>query len=168
MLLGAASGVLPVVAGIDILPHALHEANAAGLGGAGHRTDGSHACLGGTPDTQAGEPGRLVSAGPAVALVLHRLVEGMTVVLLASVPVVVALVVHSVSEGLVPTAVLDARSRRHLPPWLIAVCLSQLVCSWITEMAPAPEWVHALLLAAVAAVLLRARARPWRRASAMA
>lgn len=158
VLLGAASGVLLAVAGADIVPHALHEAEEVGLSGwvvpvaavsafalasAGHSL------------RKRGEPGRLASAGTAVALVLHRLVEGMTVALLASVPVVAALVVHSVSEGLALTAVLDSRGRRPLTPWLVAVCLSPLVGGWITLVAPVPEWVHVLLLSVVAGVLLR-------------
>ncbi|MEU1515077.1 hypothetical protein ABZ490_23500 [Streptomyces sp. NPDC005811] len=158
VLLGAASGVLLAVAGFDIVPHALHEASEVGLSAwavpvttltafalasAGHLMH------------RRGEPGRLVSTGTALALMLHRLVEGMTVVLLTSVLVVAALVVHSVSEGLALTAVLDARGRRRLTPWLLAVCLSPLLGGWITEVAPVQEWVHVLLLAAVAGVMLR-------------
>ncbi|MET7735210.1 hypothetical protein ABZT02_28155 [Streptomyces sp. NPDC005402] len=158
VLLGAASGVLLAVAGVDIVPHALHEANEAGLSGWVVPVTVPTAfalASAGSLMRGRGEPGRLVSAGTAMGLVLHRMVEGMTVVLLASVPVVAALVVHSVSEGLALTAVLDTRSRRRLTPWLIAVCLSPLVGGLITETAPVPEWVHALLLAAVAGVLLR-------------
>ncbi|MFI7499258.1 hypothetical protein ACIBVL_12230 [Streptomyces sp. NPDC049687] len=158
MLLGAASGVLLAVAGADIVPHALHEAEELGLAGwvvpvvavtafvlasAGHSLRGRR------------EPGQLLGAGTAVALVLHRLVEGMTVALLASVPVVAALAVHSVSEGLALTAVLDARGRRPLTPWLVAVCVSPLVGGLITLVAPVPEWTHVLLLSMVAGVLLR-------------
>ena len=141
----------------DIVPHALHEAEEQGLAGwivpvvvaafalvpTGHLRRGR------------GEAGRLLGAGTAVALVLHRLVEGMTVALLASVPVVAALTVHSVSEGLALTAVLDARGRSPLAPWLVAVCVSPLVGGWITEVAPVPGWTHVLLLSAVAGVLLR-------------
>ncbi|WP_460070476.1 ZIP family metal transporter [Streptomyces sp. YKOK-I1] len=157
MLLGAASGVLLAVAGADIVPHALHEAEEQGLAGwivpvvvaASALASAGHSLR------RRGEPGRLLGAGTAVALVLHRLVEGMTVALLASVPVVAALTVHSVSEGLALTAVLDARGRRPLTPWLVAVCVSPLVGGWITLVAPVPEWTHALLLAMVAGVLLR-------------
>jgi ZIP family zinc transporter len=157
MLLGAASGVLLAVAGADIVPHALHEAEEQGLAGwivpvvavaAFALASAGHALR------RRGEPGRLLGAGTAVALVLHRLVEGMTVALLASVPVVAALTVHSVSEGLALTAVLDARGRRPLTPWLVAVCVSPLVGGWITLVAPVPEWTHVLLLAVVAGVLL--------------
>ncbi|MFI7102606.1 hypothetical protein ACIBK8_24985 [Streptomyces sp. NPDC050161] len=158
VLLGAASGVLLAVAGADIVPHAVHEADEAGLS---RWVVPVTAVLvfalasAGRLLRRRCEPGRLLSAGTAVALVLHRLVEGMTVVLLASVPVVAALVVHSVSEGLALTAVLDARGRRPLAPWLAAVCLSPLVGGWITLVVPVPEWVHVVLLAVVAGVLLR-------------
>ncbi|MET7655907.1 hypothetical protein [Streptomyces sp. NPDC005486] len=158
VLLGAASGVLLAVAGADIVPHAVHEADEVGL----PRWIVPLIVVGAFALASAGrllrrrsERGRLPSAGTAVALVLHRLVEGMTVALLASVPVVAALVVHSVSEGLALTAVLDARGRRRLTPWLAAVCLSPLVGGWITLVAPVPEWVHVVLLAVVAGVLLR-------------
>lgn len=161
MMLGAASGVLLAVAGADIVPHALHEAEEQGLEGwtvplvvvAAFALASTGHIL-----RRRSEPGRLLGAGTAVALVLHRLVEGMTVALLASVAVVAALTVHSVSEGLALTAVLDARGRSPLAPWLVAVCVSPLVGGWITEVAPVPEWTHVLLLSAVAGVLLRSAA----------
>ncbi|WP_051865816.1 hypothetical protein [Streptomyces griseus] len=161
-LLGAASGVLLAVAGADIVPHALEHAGEAGVPGwvvpvvavatfvllsAGRWT--------GRRGDRRGDPGRLACGGTAVALVLHRFVEGMTVVLLPSVAVVAALFVHSVSEGLALTALLEARGRRRLSPWLIAACVSPLVGGWVTEAVEVPEWVHVLLLALVAGVLLR-------------
>jgi ZIP family zinc transporter len=158
VLLGAASGVLLAVAGADIVPHAVHEANEVGLSRwvvpVTAVTAFALASAGRLLRRRSG-PGLLLSAGTAVALVLHRLVEGMTVALLASVPVVAALVVHSVSEGLALTVVLDARGRRPLTPWLVAVCLSPLVGGWITLVAPVPERVRVVLLAVVAGVLLR-------------
>ncbi|MFJ9150806.1 hypothetical protein ACIRP7_22650 [Streptomyces sp. NPDC102270] len=157
MLLGAASGVLLAVAGADIVPHALHEAEEQGLAGWIVPVVVAAFALASAGHTlrRRGESGRLLGAGTAAALVLHRLVEGMTVALLATVAVVAALTVHSVSEGLALTAVLDARGRRPLTPWLVAVCVSPLVGGWITLVAPVPEWTHVLLLAAVAGVLLR-------------
>ncbi|MER7488054.1 hypothetical protein ABTY20_19520 [Streptomyces sp. NPDC126497] len=157
-LLGAASGALLAVAGADVVPHALHEAHEAGLSpwvvpmavGTAFALASAGRLL-----RRRCAPGRLPSAWTAAALVLHRLVEGMTVALVASVPVVAALVVHSVSEGLALTAVLDARGRRPLTPWLVVVCLSPLVGGWITLAVPVPEWTHVVLLGAVAGVLLR-------------
>lgn len=103
VLLGAASGVLLAVAGVDIVPHALDEANEVGLSGWVVPATVLTAFVlasAGRLMRRRGESGRLVSAGTAVALVLHRLVEGMTVVLLTSVfPVVAALVVHSVRQA---------------------------------------------------------------------
>ncbi|MGI5359308.1 hypothetical protein ACQI4E_28890 [Streptomyces sp. CA-252508] len=157
VLLGATSGVLLAMAGADIVPHAVHEAAEAGLSGwivpVVVVTAFALASVGHLRRRRC-EPGPLLGAGTAVALVLHRLVEGMTVALLASALVVVALVVHSVSEGLALTAVLDARGRRRLAPWLALACLSPLVGGWITMVASVPEWVHTVLLAVVAGVLL--------------
>lgn len=158
VLLGAASGVLLAMSGADIVPHAVHEADEAGLS----RWVVPVAVVTAFALASAGhllrrrrEPRSLLGAGTAVALVLHRLVEGMTVALVASVLVVVALVVHSVSEGLALTAVLDAQGRRRLAPWLAVVCLSPLVGGWITMVASVPQGVHVVLLAMVAGVLLR-------------
>ncbi|MFF8926322.1 hypothetical protein ACF1AO_03570 [Streptomyces longwoodensis] len=170
VLLGAASGVLLAVAGADVVPHALHEADEQGLPiwSVPATLIGAFAVASaGQALRRRGGRERLLGAGTAVALVLHRLVEGMTVALLASVPVVAALTVHSASEGLALTAVLDARGRKRLTPWLVAVCVSPLVGGWITLVAPVPEWTHALLLSAVAGVLLRnagsALTLAWRR-----
>ncbi|MGA4862215.1 hypothetical protein ACPB9J_06230 [Streptomyces lavendulocolor] len=158
VLLGAASGVLLAVAGADIVPHAMHEAAHTGLSGWVVRAAVVLAftlASAGRMRARRGDPGRIACAGVAVGLVLHRFVEGVTVVLLPSVAVVAALFVHSVSEGLALTAVLDARGRRRVAPWLVALCLSPLVGGWITHAASVPEWVHVLLLALVAGVLLR-------------
>lgn len=158
VLLGAASGALLAVAGADIVPHALEHASEAGVPGwvVLVVVVAAFALLSAERRTgRAGDRGRLACGGTAVALVLHRFVEGMTVVLLPTVPVVAALFVHSVSEGLALTAVLEARGRRRLSPWLTAACVSPLVGGWVTEAVEVPEWVHVLLLALVAGVLLR-------------
>ncbi|GAP46198.1 hypothetical protein [Streptomyces azureus] len=158
VLLGAASGVLLAVAGVDIVPHALEEAKEVGAPGwvVPVVVVATFALFSvGRWTGRQGEPGRLTCGGMAVALVLHRFVEGMSVVLLPSVTVVAAIFVHSVSEGLALTAVLEARGRRRLTPWLIVACLSPLVGGWVTEAAHVPEWMHVLLLALVAGVLLR-------------
>ncbi|WP_405817047.1 hypothetical protein OG241_20890 [Streptomyces sp. NBC_01390] len=158
VLLGAASGALLAVAGADIVPHALEHAKEVGVPGwvVPIVVVATFVLLSvGRWRGRPGEPGRLACGGMAVALVLHRFVEGMSVVLLPSVPVVAAIFVHSVSEGLALTAVLEARGQRRLSPWLVVGCLSPLVGGWVTEAAHPPEWVDVLLLALVAGVLLR-------------
>ncbi|MER6045970.1 hypothetical protein ABT168_00485 [Streptomyces sp. NPDC001793] len=159
VLLPAAGGVLLALAVFDLLPHALGDARTAGLpiwtvpAGAAAGYVVVPAC--GALLCRIGGRGRGHGLGTAVALVLHRAVEGMTVVLLPSVPVIAALVVHAGGEGLALTALLEASGRRRLSPWLLLACLGPLLGGLVTQAVPLPDGTDALLMAVVAGVLLR-------------
>jgi zinc transporter ZupT len=92
--------------------------------------------------------------GTAAALTLHRAIEGATLALTGSVVVVLALMVHSASEGLALAALLDM-ARQRLAPWLVVACLSPAAGVLVAELSPLPEHVIPLLLGTVAGVLLR-------------
>ncbi|MFF2808092.1 hypothetical protein ACFVT2_13015 [Streptomyces sp. NPDC058000] len=158
VLLPAACGVLLALAVIDILPRAIDDAGESGLPGwavpvsavAGFTVlPGCGVLL-----ARCGGRGQSYGNGTAAALVLHRVVEGMTVALLPTFPVVAALALHSGSEGLALTTMLETDGRRRLFPWLVLACLSPLLGGLVTEVAPLPDGVHAVLMAVVAGVLL--------------
>ncbi|SDL93721.1 Zinc transporter ZupT [Nonomuraea maritima] len=92
--------------------------------------------------------------GTASALIVHRMMEGTTLVLALSVVVVAALMVHSASEGLALTAMLELAGKP-LAPWLTASCLSPAAGVLLAEILTLPPQSMPILLAVLAGVLLR-------------
>ncbi|GIH23849.1 hypothetical protein Aph01nite_21590 [Acrocarpospora phusangensis] len=92
--------------------------------------------------------------GTAAALAVHRAVEGATLALTTSAVVVIALMVHSTSEGLALTALLDMASRRPAP-WLVVSCVSPVAGVLIATVSPLPARAEPILVGVVAGVLLR-------------
>jgi hypothetical protein len=92
--------------------------------------------------------------GTAAALTTHRAIEGATLALTGSVVVVLALMVHSASEGLALAALLDMAKQR-LGPWLVVSCVSPAVGVLVATISPLPEQIIPLLLGMVAGVLAR-------------
>ncbi|MEU0164100.1 hypothetical protein ABZ214_01255 [Streptomyces iakyrus] len=92
--------------------------------------------------------------GTAAALTTHRVIEGATLALIVSVPVIFALVLHSASEGLALAALL-AEARERLWPWLIVSAISPAAGVLIATISPLPPTLAPVLLATVGGVLLR-------------
>ncbi|MEU2433283.1 hypothetical protein ABZ611_27970 [Streptomyces sp. NPDC007861] len=92
--------------------------------------------------------------GTAAALSTHRVVEGATLALIVSLPIILALTVHSASEGLALTAMLG-EARERLSPWLVTSALSPAVGVVVATVRPLPMTVVPVLLALVGGVLLR-------------
>ncbi|KAB8189768.1 hypothetical protein FH608_037810 [Nonomuraea phyllanthi] len=92
--------------------------------------------------------------GTAVALSLHRMIEGATLVLAASAIVVAALMIHSAGEGLAMTAMLDMASKRRAP-WLLLSCASPAAGVVLATVAPLPPQSVPILLGLLTGVLLR-------------
>ncbi|GAA1017922.1 hypothetical protein GCM10009556_068000 [Acrocarpospora pleiomorpha] len=92
--------------------------------------------------------------GTAAALTVHRAIEGATLALSASAVVVIALVVHSASEGLAMVALLDMAGQR-LAPLLAVACVSPVVGMVIGTLSPVPGQVVPILLAVATGILLR-------------
>ncbi|MBC6459577.1 hypothetical protein [Actinomadura sp. HBU206391] len=92
--------------------------------------------------------------GTATALTTHRAIEGATLALSTSAVVVMALVVHSASEGLALAALLDMADQR-LGPWLAVACGSPVLGVVIAMVGPLPGRLVPVLLGMVAGVLLR-------------
>ncbi|MET9336178.1 hypothetical protein [Nonomuraea sp. NPDC003804] len=177
--LAVASALMLITALVELLPDAWHEAGDTGtplwlLGlsavfgfavityftrkGCGHAHDqprrGQHAPGLHRRVTRAVGAALFGGVGTAAALTVHRLVEGATLALAASVVVVAALMIHSASEGLALTALLDL-ARRRLTPWLAASCLSPAVGVVLAVLAPLPPSLVPLLLGMITGVLLR-------------
>ncbi len=93
--------------------------------------------------------------GTAIALAIHRAIEGASLTLSgASLVVLLALLIHSLSEGLALTAMLDLAGRK-IAFWMVLACLSPVVGILIAEMSPIPPQATPILLGTIAGVLLR-------------
>jgi zinc transporter ZupT len=92
--------------------------------------------------------------GTAAALTTHRAIEGATLALSTSAVVVIALMVHSASEGLALAALLDMAEQR-MVPWLLVACLSPIAGLLFATFSPLPGRLVPVLLGMVAGVLLR-------------
>ncbi|GAA4599484.1 hypothetical protein GCM10023194_79690 [Planotetraspora phitsanulokensis] len=90
----------------------------------------------------------------AAALTLHRAIEGATLALNATLIVVIALMVHSASEGLALAALLDVGGQR-LTPWLVVACVSPAVGVLAATLSPLPGQVVPILLGMVTGVAVR-------------
>ena len=92
--------------------------------------------------------------GTAAALTTHRAIDGATLAFSASLVVLLALMVHSASEGLALAALLEI-ARRRLTPWLVISCVSPAAGVLFATVSPLPRPMVPILLGMVGGVLLR-------------
>ncbi|WP_419993381.1 hypothetical protein [Streptomyces boninensis] len=142
----AASAVAGYLAMLSTTRHG-HEPPAAGRTGGAH-TRGLHR------RAKRAAGAMTVGLGAAVALTSHRVIEGSAVAVAFSLPVLLALLVGSTSDGLALVAVLRG-TRQRLAPWLLATCLSPAAGVLIATVHPLPATVLPLALALVAGIVLR-------------
>ena len=116
---------------------------------AGRHAPGRHRRL-----KQAVDTALFSGMGTAAALTTHRAIEGATLALTASAVVVIALMVHSASEGLALAALLDMAKQR-LAPWLVVACAAPAVGVLAATIHPLPGKVVPLLLSMISGVLTR-------------
>ena len=158
--LGAAAGALLVIALLHLLPDAWFAANAAGLWPL------AMPCVAVGSFVLAGLAARCgcwcgaskqhtAGAGAALALAVHRFLDGLALGVAASVTVAGALAVHAAAEGLAAGALLRARPRQ-AAAWLAAMCLSPGVGAAISIAHPLPSAAEPLLLALAAGVVAQA------------
>ncbi|WP_328967486.1 hypothetical protein [Streptomyces sp. NBC_00239] len=180
MLLMIASGLLLTTAVADVLPHAWHEAPEVGLprwlviaasilgytvmtvftrNGCGCDAElagqvaGVHA-PGRHRKTKEALGAASVGVGAATALTAHRVVEGSAVALDVSLPVILALVIGSASDGLALATLLQ-ETRQRLLPWATVACASPAVGALVTWLSPLPAPAIPVALALVCGVILR-------------
>ncbi|MGW4560830.1 hypothetical protein ACWEN3_00025 [Streptomyces sp. NPDC004561] len=159
LLLAAASGILLIIAVLDLLPDAWDEAHEAGVPpwAVPLTALASYGVMGAV--IRIGCPcalGRAGGIGAGSALALHRFLEGATLALTASFVVVAALLVHAAGEGLALAALLRAPPRRRVAPWIGLACLSPVAGAFAASALPIPDGLMPLLLAFVAGVLAQA------------
>ncbi|MGW0198081.1 hypothetical protein [Nonomuraea sp. NPDC003201] len=179
--LAIASALMLITALVDLLPDAWQEADATGVPiwvvglaglfgfavitfftrkGCGHSHEAGAAAGGRHAPGLHRRVKEAVSAavyggvGTAAALSLHRMIEGATLALVSSAVVVAALVIHSASEGLALTALLDL-ARKPAVPWLALSCLAPAAGVVLATVAPLPAQSVPILLGMVTGVLLR-------------
>ncbi|MGW5147842.1 hypothetical protein [Rhodococcus koreensis] len=156
LLLASASGILLIIAVLDLLPDAWGEAQEAGIpvwavpvtalvsfGVTGVVVRVGCPC----------EPGRGGGIGAACGLAVHRFLEGATLALTGSVFVVVALLVHAAGEGVALGTLLGAPPRRRAAPWIALACLSPIAGAFVASAVPIPDGLMPVLLAFVAGIL---------------
>jgi zinc transporter ZupT len=109
------------------------------------------------PDERPGVAGSEVAGGAATAMAIgvHRALEGAVLALVTSVPVVAALVVHAAGEGFALGALLERSSRRSAAAWLLIACLSPLVGATLMGPLRLPETVTPLVTSFVIGTLSR-------------
>lgn len=178
--LAIASATMLVIAMTDLLPDAWREASetgvpwwaigiAAAVGfavityftrkGCGCEADADKAAGRHAPGRhrrlkQAVDTALFSGMGTAAALTTHRAIEGATLALTASVVVVIALMVHSASEGLALAALLDMAKQR-LAPWLAVACAAPAIGVIAATIHPLPGKAVPLLLSMISGVLTR-------------
>jgi len=154
-VLAAASGALLAVAGLHVLPDAWQAAGEAGLPvvAVPLAVLAGYAVVGAVTRTCPCDPTWAGGVAAALAITLHRAVEGSVLAVALSVSVAAALAVHAAAEGVALGAIMG-RGRR-VWPWLALAVVSPLVGALVTEAAPVPTDVMPVLLGLVAGVLLR-------------
>ncbi|MEV6317842.1 hypothetical protein [Streptomyces sp. NPDC051776] len=159
ILLAGASGILLVIAILDLLPDAWADAHEAGVPqwAVPLSALASYGVMGavvrfGCPC----EASRAGGMGAASGLALHRFLEGATLTVTASVAVVSAILVHAVGEGLALAALLGVQPWRRVAPWIGLACLSPVAGAFVTSALPVPEGLMPLLLACACGILAQA------------
>jgi hypothetical protein len=103
---------------------------------------------------QAGPTSNRPGVAIALAIGMHRAVEGSALVAVASIPLATALVLHSAGEGYA-LGTPDGESRQRVL-WVAVACVSPLLGATALTALPLPDAVHPLLTALIAGVLARA------------
>jgi zinc transporter ZupT len=110
-------------------------------------------------------PGLTGGIGTALAVALHRAVEGSALAVTTSVPVMLALVAHAGSEGLAMTSLLDAEGRRRTRGWLLPACAAPAAGALALHATHLPDRAMPILTSLVAGVLIRTAMIAYRLAS---
>jgi ZIP family zinc transporter len=103
------------------------------------------------------EPGLAGGVGTAVALGLHRALEGSALAVAASAPLVLALVIHASSEGFALTSLLDAEKHRPraMTGWLTVACAAPAFGMVVVGSIGLPDQAKPVVTSLVAGVLVR-------------
>ncbi len=148
--LACAAIALVAVVAADLMPVAL----AAGLGVTDAIVRRGCACGPGVE----GPAGGLATA---VALGVHRALEGAALAIAGSAAVIAALVAHAASEGFALSALLRGERRGRAAALLALTCLSPAAGAAVLAWTRLPEAAAPIMTSVVAGVLLRAALAAW-------
>jgi zinc transporter ZupT len=157
----AAAGLLLIIAGLHLLPDAWAGAQEAGIwlllvpvaAGAAFVAAGLAARVGCACREHREQ---VAGTGMAVALAIHRFLEGAAIALTGSVAVALALAAHAFGEGLATGALLSGQPRRRVAGWLALMCVSPVFGAVVADAFPVPEVAEPVLVATAAGVLAQA------------
>jgi zinc transporter ZupT len=157
----AAAGLLLIIAGLHLLPDAWAGAKEAGIwpplvpmaAVAAFVAAGLAARVGCNCREHREQA---AGTGTAVALAIHRFLEGAAIALAGSVAVALALATHAFGEGLAAGALLSGQPRRRVAGWLALMCLSPVLGAVVADAFPVPEVAEPVLVAAAAGVVAQA------------
>lgn len=157
----AAAGLLLIIAGLHLLPDAWAGAQEAGtwpplvpVAAVAAFLAAGAAARGGCACRKRRE--LVVGTGMAVALAIHRFVEGAAIALTGSAAVALALAAHAFGEGLATGALLSGQPRRRVAGCLALMCVSPVCGAVVADAFPVPEAAEPVLVATVAGVLAQA------------
>jgi zinc transporter ZupT len=157
----AAAGALAIIAGLHLLPDAWAGAQEAGTwpplvpmaAAAAFVAAGLAARVG----CGCREHRELVAGtGMAVALAIHRFLEGAAIALTGSAAVALGLAAHAFGEGLATGALLSGQPRRRVTGCLALMCVSPVFGAVVADAFPVPEVAEPVLVAAASGVLVQA------------
>jgi ZIP family zinc transporter len=157
----AAAGALLIIAGLHLLPDAWAGARTARIWPPLVPMAAVAAFVAAGLATRAGcgcqqHREQASGAGAAVALAIHRFLEGAAIALAGSAVIGLALAAHAFGEGLATGALLGGQPRRRVAGWLALMCLSPVIGAAATDTLPIPAAAEPVLLALAAGVLAQA------------
>jgi ZIP family zinc transporter len=157
----AAAGLLLIIAGLHLLPDAWDGAREAGIWLPLVPVAAAAAFVAANLAARVGcgcgeHREQAAGTGTAVALAVHRFLEGAAIALAGSAAVALALAVHAFGEGLATGALLSGQPRRRVAGWLALMCVSPVFGAVVADAFPVPEIAEPLLVAAAAGVLTQA------------
>jgi zinc transporter ZupT len=112
------------------------------------------------------QPGLTGSIGTTLAIGLHRALEGSTLAVTASFPLVLGLVAHAGSEGFAMASLLDAERQRRTAGWLLLACTAPALGALTLQATHLPDQATPILTSLVAGVLIRTALIAYRLAAA--
>ncbi len=165
----AVAGLLLLVVFGDLIPDIAHDVGGFGSGSliaavagcASFAAAGLVLRRGCTCGSRAGG-----GAAAALAIGVHRALEGSTLAVTASVPVIAALVLHAGSEGFALAPLFGSEQRRRTATWLLVACLSPVIGAAALGAVQVPDSATPVLTAIVAGVLARSAVEAGRLAMA--
>ncbi|HEY2176477.1 MAG TPA: hypothetical protein VGH85_21925 [Mycobacteriales bacterium] len=167
--LAAVAGLLLVVVFGDLIPDIADDLRGSGPGwwiAAALAGCASFAAAGVVLRRGCACGARAGGGAAALAIGVHRALEGSALAVTTSIPVIAALVLHAGSEGFAIAPLFGVEQRRRTATWLLVACVSPVVGAAVLGALHVPESATPILTALVAGVLARSAVEAGRLAMA--